>query len=220
MSGHSKWSQIKRQKGANDAKRGAVFTKMGREITHRRARGRRRPRRQLSAAPGDRQGARGQHARREHQARHRQGGGRGGGRAVRGDRLRGLRPGRRGDPRRDGDRQQEPHRRGRALRCSPRPAASWPAAGRWRGSSSRAASSQSRATAGTPDEIALAAIDAGADDVDTETDPIEIVTEPRPLEAVRKTLEAAGMPVESAELTMQAKTPIEVDAHVAARTCA
>jgi len=32
MSGHSKWSQIKRQKGANDAKRGAVFTKIGREI--------------------------------------------------------------------------------------------------------------------------------------------------------------------------------------------
>jgi len=32
MSGHSKWSQIKRDKGANDVKRGAVFTKMGREI--------------------------------------------------------------------------------------------------------------------------------------------------------------------------------------------
>ena len=32
MSGHSKWSQIKRQKGANDAKRGAMFTKVAREI--------------------------------------------------------------------------------------------------------------------------------------------------------------------------------------------
>jgi len=32
MSGHSKWSTIKRQKGANDAKRGAVFTKMGNQI--------------------------------------------------------------------------------------------------------------------------------------------------------------------------------------------
>ena len=32
MSGHSKWSQIKRQKGAADVKRGAVFTKMTREI--------------------------------------------------------------------------------------------------------------------------------------------------------------------------------------------
>ncbi len=33
MSGHSKWAQIKRQKGANDAKRGQLFTKMAREIT-------------------------------------------------------------------------------------------------------------------------------------------------------------------------------------------
>lgn len=29
MSGHSKWAKIKRDKGANDAKRGAVFTKLG-----------------------------------------------------------------------------------------------------------------------------------------------------------------------------------------------
>ncbi len=33
MSGHSKWAQIKRQKGAADAKRGQVFTKLAREIT-------------------------------------------------------------------------------------------------------------------------------------------------------------------------------------------
>ena len=33
MSGHSKWSTIKRQKGANDAKRGALFTKLGKEIS-------------------------------------------------------------------------------------------------------------------------------------------------------------------------------------------
>ena len=32
MSGHSKWSKIKRDKGANDAKRGAVFTKLGNMI--------------------------------------------------------------------------------------------------------------------------------------------------------------------------------------------
>jgi len=33
MSGHSKWSQIKRQKGVADAKRGQLFTKLAREIT-------------------------------------------------------------------------------------------------------------------------------------------------------------------------------------------
>ena len=32
MSGHSKWSKIKREKGANDAKRGAVFTRIGNQI--------------------------------------------------------------------------------------------------------------------------------------------------------------------------------------------
>jgi len=32
MSGHSKWSTIKRKKGAEDAKRGKVFTKIGREL--------------------------------------------------------------------------------------------------------------------------------------------------------------------------------------------
>ncbi len=32
MSGHSKWSQIKRQKGVADAKRGQIFTKLAREI--------------------------------------------------------------------------------------------------------------------------------------------------------------------------------------------
>ncbi|MCL0039241.1 YebC/PmpR family DNA-binding transcriptional regulator [Dehalococcoidia bacterium] len=33
MSGHSKWSTIKRQKGVADARRGQLFTRLGREIT-------------------------------------------------------------------------------------------------------------------------------------------------------------------------------------------
>jgi YebC/PmpR family DNA-binding regulatory protein len=33
MSGHSKWAQIKRQKGVADHKRGQLFTKLGRELT-------------------------------------------------------------------------------------------------------------------------------------------------------------------------------------------
>lgn len=32
MAGHSKWAKIKRDKGANDAKRGAIFTKLGNQI--------------------------------------------------------------------------------------------------------------------------------------------------------------------------------------------
>ena len=33
MSGHSKWSTIKRKKGANDAKRGAIFTRLSKDIS-------------------------------------------------------------------------------------------------------------------------------------------------------------------------------------------
>lgn len=33
MSGHSKWANIKRKKEATDAKKGAIFTKLGKEIT-------------------------------------------------------------------------------------------------------------------------------------------------------------------------------------------
>ena len=62
-----------------------------------------------------------------------------------------------------------------------------------------------------PDEVALAAIDAGASDVDTEADPIEVSTEASDLENVRKGLEAAGIRIESAELTMQAKSTVEVE---------
>ena len=49
MSGHSKWSTIKRKKGAADAKRGKMFTKLIREIADRRAPRRRRPRRESRA---------------------------------------------------------------------------------------------------------------------------------------------------------------------------
>ena len=33
MSGHSKWSTIKRKKGAADAKRGVLFTRLSKDIT-------------------------------------------------------------------------------------------------------------------------------------------------------------------------------------------
>jgi YebC/PmpR family DNA-binding regulatory protein len=63
-----------------------------------------------------------------------------------------------------------------------------------------------------PDEVALLAIDAGAVDVDTDADPLEITTSPTDLQSVREALEAAGVKVDSAELTMQAKALIQIDA--------
>jgi len=62
-----------------------------------------------------------------------------------------------------------------------------------------------------PDEVALAAIDAGAADVDTETDPIEIYTDPSELYTVRKAIEDAGIRVEDAESAMIAKQTVSLD---------
>jgi len=63
-----------------------------------------------------------------------------------------------------------------------------------------------------PDDVALQAIDAGADDVDTSGDEVvEVYTTPGALEQVRKALDNAGMPVENAEATMIAKNTVEVD---------
>ena len=65
-----------------------------------------------------------------------------------------------------------------------------------------------------PDDVALAAIDAGAEDVDTSSDAVvEVYTTPGDLEVVRKALDVAGVSVESAENTMVAKKTVEVDAH-------
>ncbi len=73
MSGHSKWATIKRKKGAIDAKRGKIFTKLIREIATAAASAAATRRRQPAPAPGDRQGARRQHAQGQHRARHQEG---------------------------------------------------------------------------------------------------------------------------------------------------
>ena len=63
-----------------------------------------------------------------------------------------------------------------------------------------------------PDEVALAAIDAGATDVDTDDeDAVEIYTDPAQLEPVRRGLEAAGIPIDSAESTMVARQTVGLD---------
>jgi YebC/PmpR family DNA-binding regulatory protein len=65
-----------------------------------------------------------------------------------------------------------------------------------------------------PDEVALAAIDAGASDVDTsDAERVEVYTTPADLERVRKALDSAGIAVDSAENAMVAKSQVEVDAN-------
>ncbi len=62
-----------------------------------------------------------------------------------------------------------------------------------------------------PDEVGLAAIDAGAEDVRVEDGSIEITTAPPDLEAVRDAVEALGVKVENAEITMHPKQTVPVD---------
>ena len=61
------------------------------------------------------------------------------------------------------------------------------------------------------EELALQAIDAGADDVNIDGDPIEIYTKPEELEVVRTALEQQNLPIASAELSMIPKTMVEVE---------
>jgi YebC/PmpR family DNA-binding regulatory protein len=69
-----------------------------------------------------------------------------------------------------------------------------------------------------PDEVTLAAIDAGASDVGTpEGGVILVVTQPADLEPVRVALAAAGYPTESAELSMEPTTKVEISDEKAAR---
>jgi len=61
------------------------------------------------------------------------------------------------------------------------------------------------------DDLALNAIDAGADDVKVESGYVEIYTMPEDLETVRSALEAKTVPVASAELFQVPKTMIQLD---------
>jgi len=61
------------------------------------------------------------------------------------------------------------------------------------------------------EELALQAIDAGAEDVTVEDSIIEIYTKPEELEMVRSALEGENVPIASAELSMIPKTLVELD---------
>jgi YebC/PmpR family DNA-binding regulatory protein len=67
-----------------------------------------------------------------------------------------------------------------------------------------------------PEEIGLAAIEAGADDVQVEAESVEISTDPAAFEGVRAALEQRGVSIENAELTMQPKQTVAVEEDKAA----
>jgi YebC/PmpR family DNA-binding regulatory protein len=67
------------------------------------------------------------------------------------------------------------------------------------------------------DSVMLAAAEGGADDVVQDGSTFQVTTSPESLSAVRESLEQAGIDVESAETTMVPKTTVELDDESAAR---
>ena len=210
MSGHSKWSQIKRQKGAADIKRGQTFTKLGRELTVSAREGGPDP----DGNPRLRQAI--QRAREasmpadtiERAIKRATGGGEGaslaevayegygpGGAAILVEAL--------------------TDNRNRAV--AEIRSAFTRAGGSLGESGSVAWLFEQRGVIAVdggdrdPDELGLAAIDAGAEDVSMDGDLWEIVTGPADLAAVRGALEQAGVELQSAEIVQRptTRTPVE-----------
>jgi YebC/PmpR family DNA-binding regulatory protein len=211
MSGHSKWSTIKRQKGVTDAKRGALFTKVAREISVAARQGGGDPeanyRLRLAIEKARSVNMPSDNIKRTIDKAT------GGGEAEQFEEIiyEGYGPG--------GvavlveaatDNRNRTAAEVRSIFTK--------TGGQLAGSGAVAWQFEPRGLIAVargghdPDEVALTAIDAGADDVDTE-DPetIEIYTTPGDLERVRMALDGAGVPVESAENTMIAKQTVELD---------
>jgi YebC/PmpR family DNA-binding regulatory protein len=208
MSGHSKWSTIKRQKGVTDAKRGALFTKVAREISVAARQGGGDPdanyrlrmaidkarsvnmpadniKRTIEKAAGGGEGE-------QYEEIVYEGYGPGGVAIL-----------------------VEAATDNRNRTAAEVRSIFTKAGGQLAGSGAVAWQFEPKglitAVGADPDAIALAAIDAGASDVDTTVDPIEIYTEPADLEAVRKALEGSGIAVDQAESAMIAKQTVELD---------
>jgi YebC/PmpR family DNA-binding regulatory protein len=67
------------------------------------------------------------------------------------------------------------------------------------------------------DDLTLAAAEGGADDVELDGTVFQVSSAPESLSAVRDAIEAAGIEVQSAELTMIPKTTVEVAEEAAAK---
>ncbi|MFO8101073.1 MAG: YebC/PmpR family DNA-binding transcriptional regulator [Dehalococcoidia bacterium] len=216
MSGHSKWSTIKRAKGAADAKRGQLFTRLGREITIAARSGGGDP----AGNPSLRlaiQKARDNNMPVDNIERAiKRGTGEGGGGALEEMTLEGYSPG--------GAAmllQIVTDNRNRTV------------------SDVRSTFTKNNASmgevgcvtwvfeqkgmivveaAGDSEELELAAIDAGAEDVKSEGNMIEIYTRPEELEKVRQSLEGNGVTISSAEVTMIPQNLVGLDEKTAMQT--
>ncbi|OGO52109.1 MAG: transcriptional regulator [Chloroflexi bacterium RBG_16_69_14] len=211
MSGHSKWSTIKRAKGITDAKRGALFTKVAREISVAARQGGGDPdanyRLRLAIEKARSVNMPADNIKRTIDKAT------GGGDAEQFEEIvyEGYGPG--GVAILVEAQTDNRNRTAAEVRSM-----FTKAGGQLAGSGAVAWQFEPRGLIAVPrtgidaDEVALSAIDAGAEDVDTDGDEtIDIYTSPGELETVRRALEAAGVAVDSAESTMVARQTVELD---------
>jgi YebC/PmpR family DNA-binding regulatory protein len=213
MSGHSKWAQIKRQKGVADAKRGQLFTKLGREIAVaarqgadvetnarlrlavQRARDANMPMdtidRAIKRAAGSGDAANFQEVTYEGYGPS--------GVAILVDALTDNRN------RAAAEIRSVFNRNGGNLGES--------GSVRWLFEPKGIVTVE--LDDGDADEVSLAAIDAGAEDVQAIDTVLEVYTDPAQLEDVRSSLEGQGLRVVSSEQTMQPSTTVTLDGHAA-----
>jgi len=212
MSGHSKWSTIKRQKGVTDAKRGALFTKVAREISVAARQGGGDPdanyRLRLAVEKARSVNMPSDNIKRTIDKAV------GGGEAEQYEEIvyEGYGPGGVAvlvEAATDNRNRTAAEVRSIFTKAGGQLAGSGAVAWQFE---PRGLIAVARDAAVDVDEVALAAIDAGAEDVDTDDpDSIGIYTSPADLERVRKALDGAGVPVDSAENTMVAKQTVELD---------
>ena len=219
MSGHSKWSTIKHQKGVADVKRGAMFTKLGRDIAlavregggdpdmnfrlrlaMERAKNNNMPQdniaRAIKRASGGGEGAE------DLEEITYEGYGPGGGAIL----LQALTPNRN---------RTAADVRSTFAKCGGNLGESGCVAWNFE--------SKGLITVEMPDEergeeMSLVAIDAGADDVQLEDGVLEIFTAPDQLLDIRGALEAEGIKPDSSEVSMVPKTTITLDESAAEQT--
>jgi len=211
MSGHSKWSTIKRQKGVTDAKRGALFTKVAREISVAARQGGGDPdanyRLRLAIEKARSVNMPADNIKRTIDKAT------GGGEAEQYEEIvyEGYGPGGVAvlvEAQTDNRNRTAAEVRSMFTKSGGQLAGSGAVAWQFE---PRGLISVLRGGVDA-DEVTLTAIDAGAEDVDTDdTEVIEIYTTPGALESVRKMLEAAGIAVESAESTMTPRQTVDLD---------
>jgi YebC/PmpR family DNA-binding regulatory protein len=210
VSGHSKWAQIKRAKGANDQKRGQLFTKLGRELSVAAREGGPSPEGNARLRMAvDRAREANMPMDTIQRAIQR---GAGGGEGVQLEEVVYEGYGAGGaalliEATTDNRNRTVAEVRATLTRGGGSLGESGSVA--WNFESRGILVCQPRGS-GDPEDLALQAIDAGADDFNVDDSYVEVLTDPPKLEEVRRALETAGANITSADVAMVPRTQIEL----------